>query len=116
MDISLKDDLLDSRNIEERIEELEGQGAREEWEEEELKLWLELRDEVNDPEWEYGLAFIRDDYFAQYARDTAADFYGKEIEETRWPFTCIDWEEAASQLQQDYSSVEIDSTTYWYRA
>jgi hypothetical protein len=32
-----------------------------------------------------------------------------------WPRNCIDWKEAAEQLQQDYSCVEFDGTTYWYR-
>ncbi|KVE35712.1 hypothetical protein [Burkholderia sp. BDU5] len=32
-----------------------------------------------------------------------------------WPNNCIDWERAARELQVDYSSVEFDGVTYWYR-
>jgi hypothetical protein len=28
---------------------------------------------------------------------------------------CIDWNEAASELQMDYTAVEFDGVTYWVR-
>ena len=36
--------------------------------------------------------------------------------ESLWPYSCIDWEQAAEELQQDYMSVEFDGVTYWMRA
>ncbi len=33
----------------------------------------------------------------------------------QWPYTCIDWDEAARQLQMDYASVDYDGVTYWIR-
>lgn len=32
-----------------------------------------------------------------------------------WPLTCIDWVQAAEELQQDYMSYEFDGYTYWVR-
>lgn len=65
-------------------------------------------------EW-YPVTLIRDSYFEDYARETADDLYGREMRNTHWPFNCIDWERAASELQTDYSSTEFDGVTYWYR-
>lgn len=33
----------------------------------------------------------------------------------QWPYTCINWDDAASELQADYTSVELGSHTYWFR-
>ena len=52
--------------------------------------------------------------FEDYARDLADDLHGTE--KCEWPSTCIDWKQAAEELQQDYTSIEFDGDTYWYRA
>ena len=54
---------------------------------------------------------INDNYFEDYARDLADDIYGIK---DYWPFSCIDWEQAADELKSDYYSVEYDGETYWY--
>lgn len=66
-------------------------------------------------DWLHGATLIRDSYFETYAREMAEDLYGREIGEGAWPFYCIDWEKAASELQVDYTSVEFDGVTYWVR-
>ena len=33
-----------------------------------------------------------------------------------WPYTCIDWEQAARELRYDYTSVDFDDVTYWIRS
>jgi hypothetical protein len=33
-----------------------------------------------------------------------------------WPVYCIDWEEAADMLNEDYLSVDFDGVTYWIRS
>jgi len=38
----------------------------------------------------------------EFAQELAAELYGKELEEARWPFSCIDWEHAARELSHDY--------------
>jgi hypothetical protein len=64
-------------------------------------------------EW-YPLIFIADSYFERYAQEFAYDIGAINIYQS-WPNNCIDWEQAASQLKQDYSSVTIDGEDYWYR-
>ena len=66
----------------------------------------------DDPE--DGVQLIADSYFEDYARDFAEDC-GMLDRNATWPQTCIDWEQAARELRMDYTSVEIDGHTYWYR-
>lgn len=65
-------------------------------------------------DWQYGATLIRDDYFEDFAREEAESL-GLIKDEIGWPYDCIDWQEAAEQLQQDYSSVDFDGVTYWVR-
>lgn len=58
---------------------------------------------------------IADDDFEDYARELAEEC-GMIKDDVSWPMTCIDWTEAAEELQQDYSQVEVDGTTYWFRS
>lgn len=66
------------------------------------------------PDWNYGETLIADRYFKQYAMDFAEDI-GAIPKDNAWPCTCIDWDQAASELQMDYTSVEIDGQTFWIR-
>lgn len=98
--------------------------ALEEWdddnktEHDELKELLEeLCGAGGDEQWEgdwYPGSLIRDSHFEDYAQELAEDI-GAIPSDNKWPCTCIDWEQAARELQQDYSSVEYDGITFWYR-
>jgi len=130
--ISNSDDVIDSRDVIERIEELRADrpdmpdkpeakdyptdGSWAEAEEEELNALIALESEAEGyaADWKYGEALIRDSHFEDYARELAEDI-GALKDDAQWPATCIDWEEAARQLQQDYTSVEFDGVTYWIR-
>ncbi len=61
----------------------------------------------------YPIGLIADDYFQTYAEELTADL--GLIKETSWPYSCIDWEKAVTELQQDYSQVDYNGVTYWYR-
>jgi uncharacterized protein (UPF0335 family) len=65
-------------------------------------------------DWRHGETLIRDDYFEDYARQLAEDC-GMVKEGAQWPNNCIDWEQAASELQTDYTSIDFDGVTYWIR-
>lgn len=80
------------------------------WVLEELRSVLAFRDEVGD----VTDLIIRDDYFPEYALELARDM-GAISDSTEWPAMYIDWDKAADDLKQDYSSVEYEGTTYWYR-
>ena len=151
----------DSRDVEERIEELEAiqqahddaradvDEARAEYEAEptddneqrlaeasaalestdpldaddaqELAELIAFRDELDGGDWKYGTQLVLDSDFEEHARELA-----RELAEdcgdlprdatNRWPFTCINWTHAAKELQQDYTSAELDGRTYWCRS
>lgn len=125
------DDIIDSRDIIERIKELKAHRAgyersednsfrdwRDECEDEatELAVLLALQEaaEGYSEDWRDGAALIRDSYFKTYAQELADDI-GALKDTDSWPMRCIDWEQAARELQQDYTSVEFDGVTYWVR-
>lgn len=116
--ISNTDDIIDSRDIIARIAELEGidssiNGLEESDEATELVMLRELEDEAEGVgDWKYGAQLIRDSYFGTYARELA----GAIKDDTQWPCTCIDWKQAARELQMDYTSVDFDGVTYWVRS
>ena len=76
---------------------------------EELVELRVFKDEVGDSE-----QFILDENFKDYARDLAKEA-GLVDESASWPYTCIDWAAAAEELKQDYTSVEMQGNTVWYR-
>ena len=123
-------DIFDSRDANARIEELEeeqeriadanaeledGQEPEEFEDQEELEKLVTFRDEVGSIDWQYGITFIAEDYFKQYAEEYAEEI-GAIGENTIWPRDCIDWDEAADELKMDYSSVELDGETFYYFA
>jgi len=71
----------------------------------------ELLEEV-DPDGD-GETLISEDDFEEHARELAEEI-GAIPDEIHWPFTCIDWKQAASDLQTDYSTVTFDGTDYYY--
>lgn len=83
----------------------------------ELKALLAFQEEAEGyaPDWNHGATLIRDSYFEDYARQLADDLHGRGVRDAEWPFTCIDWEAAADELKQDYTSAEFDGVTYWVR-
>lgn len=137
MDITPGTDIIDSRGIIERIEELYA-----EWDEstgvdhaeyaipndgddwrvglsdddaDELRDLLNLQDEAEgSPDWHHGETLIHDDYFEEYARQLADDL-GMVPDDAGWPTMHIDWEAAANDLKMDYFSVEYAGETYWIR-
>lgn len=129
-ELDLSADVIDVRDIIARLEEIEdsaGDAADPEWKsanpddaEELAKLWDILNelagyggDEKFRGDW-YPVTLIRDTYFQDYAEELANDI-GAINSDAGWPNNCIDWERAARELQYDYTSVEIEGMTYWYR-
>lgn len=67
-------------------------------------------------DWEHGETLIHDSYFAQYAEDLAYDLGMVTGEMMDWPLRHIDWQAAAEELQQDYSTIDFDGQQYWIRS
>lgn len=138
-DISNSDDTIDSRDVIARIEELEAErdafdeaqaeratengdetGAA--WadvyeaEADELKALKALAEEAEgySSDWRHGETLIRDSYFVEYAEQLAEDI-GAIGRDASWPLSHIDWDAAADELKQAYTSVDFDGVTYWIR-
>lgn len=134
MGISSWEDIIDVRDIIQRVEDLEetsngsvtegSAGAEYEGHEDDhaeyallAALLEELRGNGGDERWRgdwYPVTLIRDSHFEDYAQQLADDI-GAIDSNAGWPVDCIDWERAASELQIDYTSVEYAGITYWYR-
>lgn len=154
--ISNYDDIIDSRDVIARIEELEAErealqleidDAEVQWlkteagteeahavvdrrqaayvaldtwdassDADELRILKALADEASGyaSDWKYGETLIRDSYFRDYAEQLADDI-GTITDNPPWPLTCIDWDQAARELQYDYTAVDFDGVTYWVR-
>ncbi len=111
--------MFDSCNIEERINELttelENETETESSDDQtELSELIEFRDDVSSTDWEDCIVFINEDYFENYARELAEDI-GAISRDADWPTSCIDWGRAAQEVQIDYTSVEFGNTTYYYQ-
>lgn len=65
-------------------------------------------------DWRHGETLVRDSHFQDYAQQLAEDC-GMIPEGLRWPVSCIDWEQAARELQMDYTTVDFDGVDYWIR-
>lgn len=102
---------LDTRDLEDEIIELEE--ANDSDDRERLEALRELRHEIGG-DWYGGIQLIPEHEFEDYARQFAEDI-GAIDDNTRWPCTCIDWEQAAGELAMDYSSITFDGTDYYWR-
>jgi hypothetical protein len=129
--INNTEDIIDSRDVIARIEYLEAEHDDEqcgpdldtcvdiEEHQDELPALKALASDAGGymPDWPYGVGLIRDSYFEDHARELAEEMAGGIEREmvNRWPFTCIDWEQAADELKQDYTEVIFDGVSYWGR-
>lgn len=114
-------DIIDSRDIIARIDELEAREDDEDWpldddEGEELALLREFAAETEPycPDWRHGATLISDSYFVRYAQEFADDI-GAVDAQAGWPNSHINWEAAADDLKQDYTEVSINGYDYWVR-
>lgn len=144
-DISNTADVIDVRDIIERIEELrterdqlkdasdEAAGddkAHVDWDDwragsaHELAtletLMGDLAGNGGDEQWEgvwYPLTLIDESHFETYAEELADELgYMDNSAASSWPFNCIDWEKATRELKMDYSTVDYDGRDYLFRS
>lgn len=110
---------IDSRDLLKRLEELRDEKAvateaNEEFDEdsaEELAAIEAIEDELSSD----GETLIREDCFEDYARELAEDIGAISGNES-WPLNCIDWERAAEELRQDYTSLQFGDFSYYMRS
>lgn len=106
------EDILDPRDIAERLKYLTRERDRLEGSQlEEIDALQEVVDEGIDD------TLVHEAYFREYAEELAVDIGAIDRRQRdHWPYTCIDWEQAAEELKQDYSVIDIRGGTYYYRS
>jgi len=107
----LGEDIVDSRDIIERIEYLEADTELDDEDKDELKSYQELRAEIGKENFEFGVTFIKDTYFSDAMREDFLEF--NQIDEALEMYIDFDaWETAC---RMDYTDIEIGGYTYSYR-
>lgn len=132
------EDVIDSRDVIERIEELESEQAElvqklsdgeiteaemrefdadEGMELDSLRSLAEQCEGYGD--WQYGEQVIRRSYFVDYTKQLIDDCYQmpKDLNSGKWPYCHMkmDYEAAAEHLEQDYISVDFNGVEYLIR-
>ncbi len=99
------------------FEELTPEELIEEWsyssDGEDYKNLINLKDSILLSEWNSGISLIKEDNMEEFAKQEAQG-YGVDIHE--WPANHINWRKAADELKNDYTEVEYDMETYYYRS
>jgi hypothetical protein len=113
--LNLTDDIIDVRDIIDRFEALDDADA---WAEVHAlqAILTSLEGYGGDEQWRgdwYPSTLIRDSYFTYYTREMLQDCGTIPRDLPSW--VEIDWEATARNIQTDYTPVEIDGATYWYR-
>ena len=127
-ELDLTADIIDVRDIIERIEELESEiedytEQMDDWQanannQEQLEALMSIMEEMKgyggDEQWRgdwYPVTLIRDSHFEEAMDELVHDCY--DMPKNLPDFMTITLDYVA--LQMDYTSVEIEGATYWYR-
>lgn len=121
--LNLTADTIDVRDIIARVEKLDPEYSDTELTDDEAEELTELQTILDklkgnggDEQWRgdwYPVTLISERTFEDHAREMLEDC-GTIPKDLPW-FVAIDWETTAQHVQGDYTPVEIDGTTYWYR-
>lgn len=127
-EITGHEDILDSRDIIERIEELtdalditaEEVMPGTAGELEDIRNELEMLESIKEqaeaycPDWEYGVTLINSDYWPTYAEELVKDVGDLPKDLPR--YIAIDWDATANALLVDYTTIELrHGATYYAR-
>lgn len=111
------DDVFDSREVIERIAELEAIEIidREPENRDELDALYELAEEAEGyiPDFQYGETFIHADYFTEYAMEMISDI-GYLPADLPW-WIIIDKQATADNMKEDYTEFTFRGSTYYAR-
>ena len=108
--------LIDGRSLDVFVEEAAGDPRHLMYDEAtEYKALKELEEQAEGySDWKYGAQLIRESYFKDYAQQLAEDICAVHADAT-WPNNCIDWDQAARELEQDYTRVDFDGVDFLVR-
>jgi hypothetical protein len=132
-DVDNDEDIIDSRDVIARIDDIRSELAdlyevseegpltdAQEADREDLRAELAILEAFaqdgynNVTDWEDGATLIRESYFTEYAEELADDI-GAIDKDAGWPLAHIDWDAAADALKIDYVEIDFDGVTYLAR-
>jgi len=108
-------DVFDSRNLLDELKTLDKEDDIER-----ISAIEELIEEVGKDNCEFGVTFIRENFWVEYCEDFAYECgylgspYGASDTNPLWYH--IDWESWADSMAQDYDQIEFDGDDYYWRA
>jgi len=107
------DDVIDSRSILARIEELES--SKDDDDKEELTILRALAEEAENysEDWKYGETLIRGSYFEQYCKELCTDI--GDLPKDLPSYIVIDWDATANNIRADYAEVYFGDVLYLVR-
>jgi hypothetical protein len=110
-------DVIDSRDVIGRIEELMEIDEPADADVEELTALLTLatEGEATTNEWADGATLVRESYWAEYCEELCDELGGME-NIPDYIRRNIDWEAVGDALKVDYASVDFDGTEYFVRS
>lgn len=125
----MNQEVFDSRDVIERIEELEAmeevfldpessEEDKAEWDrglDSELSQLREFADSVGSSEWSHGMTFIAEGYFEDYVQEYCTDLGYIPDNLPGFLASNINWAGVAEDLRVDYTEYELDGNTYYTR-
>ena len=112
---------LDTRDLYKEWEDLKARRDDEDQidplDEDETERCTKLADlfgEIGESAGIHGGTLIPDGEFVDYAKEYAEDVIA-DCDTSRWPFTSIDWDDAADDLRQDFTTVTFDGEDFLWR-
>lgn len=127
-EISNNDDIIDSRDFIEYLEEKEAELSdllEAYMENNDLEEFWDLKEEVDilrdvasegesyAPDWKYGETLIRESYWVEYVEELLKDI-GDLPSDIPW-YIEIDWEATANHIKMDYSTIDFGGVDYYIR-
>ena len=107
-------DIIDSRDL---LDELKTLDEEDSYDKERIEMIDDLKEEVGKDNFEMGVTFIRENYWVQYCEDLAYDCGYMDRQDDSNPLHYhIDWQGWADAVEMDYSQIDFDGDTYYWRA
>lgn len=118
---TITDDVIDSRTIQVRIEELEEIEYYTHTSSDELSFLFSFKDEIDEcDKWDDGITFIHENHFTEYIGELLADCHPElltqinNLPEWLCRHITIDWKGIADDMKPDYTVIEYKGHTYYY--
>lgn len=111
-------DIIDSRDVIDRIEELHEIHTMTIAESLELSRLRSLAGQgvQYGEDWEYGCSIIRHSYFVEYIKNFVDEIDGIAIENApEWMTQAIDWDKVAEYFSSDYTEIDYAGEVYYVR-